>query len=260
MKRKKLAFLTLFAILIILIAFLIFDKADLAETNVAVIKMNGFIDLNKAESINKILTRANDNANIKAILLEIDSPGSTVVAAEEVVNKIDSVNKPIVSFIRETGASGAYWIAASTDKIVANSLAVTGSVGVTRSYFQFSKKLEEEGVTYEQITSGEFKELGNPYTDLTEKERQALQEKIDKVYDIFINDVKQKRNLSEADVKEISKGDIYLGIEAKQLGLIDEIGNKDVAINEIKKLLSVNKLRLIEFKEKSSSITINLGS
>ena len=260
MKRKKLIASILVILLIILIAFLIFDRTNLANDNVAVIKIDGFIDINKAESINKIITRANDNPNIKAILLEIDSPGSTVVAAEEVVSKLDSINKPVVSFIRETGASGAYWIAASTDKIVANSLAVTGSIGVTRSYFQFSKKLEKEGVTYEQVTSGEFKELGNPYTELTEKERLALQEKIDKVYEIFLNDVKEKRNLTENNLKEISKGDIYLGIEAKELGLIDEIGNKDIAINELKKLLNVDRLRLIDFKEKSSNIVIKLDS
>jgi len=257
MKRKNLL-AVLVVVLIALVAFLLIDRVSAAD-HVAVIEINGFIDVNKAESINKLLDVANSNKNIKGILLDIDSPGSTIVAAEEVVSKVNAIEKPIVSYIKETGASGAYWIAASTDKIVANSFAVTGSIGVTRSYFQISKKLEEEGVSYEQITSGEFKELGNPYTELTDKERNVLQSKIDKVYNIFLNDVKTKRNLTDNATKEVGKGDVYLGVEAKELGLIDELGGREAAINELKKLLDSKKIRLVDFKEKSNGITIKLG-
>ena len=109
------------------------------------------------------LDLAQRNPNIKGVLLEINSPGGTVVASKEIADKVKQMNKPVVSYIREIGTSGAYWIASSSNVIVADPLSITGSIGVIGSYLEFSQLLEKYGVTYQRLVSGSYKDTGSPF-------------------------------------------------------------------------------------------------
>ena len=141
------------------------------------------------------LDLAQRNPNIKGVLLEINSPGGTVVASKEIADKVKQMNKPVVSYIREIGTSGAYWIASSSNVIVADPLSITGSIGVIGSYLEFSELLEKYGVTYQRLVSGSYKDTGSPFKELTEEEKKILQSKIDLIHLRFVTDVSKNKNL-----------------------------------------------------------------
>lgn len=203
-----------------------------------------------AGSIIENIEKANKNPSIKGIILEINSPGGTVVASREVANAVKNIDKPTVAWIRELGASGAYWIASAADVIVADELSITGSIGVTSSYLEFSGLFEKYGIGYEELKAGENKEVGSPFRKLTDKERNLLQEKLDKIHEIFIQEVAENRNLDQNDVKELSTGIFYLGIEAKELGLVDVLGGKDLVEEQIKELTGIENPEYIEYRER----------
>lgn len=207
-----------------------------------------------SESVINSLKKAQDNSNIKAVILEINSPGGTVLASKEISDAVKKLNKPKVALIRDVGASGAYWIASSSDKIVADPLSITGSVGVISSYLEFGDLLNKYGVNYERLVVGKYKDIGSPYRNLTDEERNLLQNKINKIDEYFLNEVRKNRNLK--DTKKIETGEFFLGSEAKELGLIDYLGNKDTAIEVAKELSKVKEAKLVEFKEKKSILDI----
>lgn len=239
----------------------IISNNNVIQDEIVVIPINGIISTSDSsfpfessnadvDSILKALKKAKDDNSIKAVVLEINSPGGTVIASRELANAVKNLGKPNVAVIREVGASGAYWIASSSNKIIADELSITGSIGVISSYLQFSGLMEKYGITYERLTAGEYKDLGTPYKELTRDERNLLQVKLDKIQEIFINEVKKNRNITDA--KRISTGEFFLGIEAKELGLIDKFGNRETAIEEAKKLANLKSPKIVEFKEKRS--------
>lgn len=206
--------------------------------NVAVIPITGVIltegtaglfsdDVTSSTDVVAFIEQAENDPNIKAILFEINSPGGSAVASDEIGTAIKKTTKPTVSWIREVGASGGYWVASTTDVIVANRMSITGSVGVVASYLEFSGLLRRYNVTYQEMTGGVYKELGSPMKNLTEQERGVLQQKIDRIHEYFIQEVTENRNLDKAVVKEIATGEFFLGVEAKDLGLVDVLGGKD---------------------------------
>jgi len=206
------------------------------------------------DSTLKSLKKAKEDNTIKAVVLEINSPGGTVIASRELANAVKNLDKPTVAVIREVGASGAYWVASSADVIIADELSITGSIGVISSYLQFSKIMEEYGITYERLTAGSYKDLGSPYKELTQNERNILQSKLNIIQGVFINEVKENRQIT--DLNRVSTGEFFLGVEAKELGLIDKFGDRDTAIEEAKTLANLKDPRIIEFKEKTSLFNI----
>lgn len=204
-----------------------------------------------SSSIVEFLEKAENDKNIAAVLLEINSGGGSVVASREVVEKVKHLKKPVVAWIREVGASGAYWIASAADVIVADTLSMTGSIGVTASYLEFSELMEEYGVTYVPLKEGELKDIASPFKKISVNERKILEEKIKKVYDVFVEDVALNRNLTVENVEEIATGIYYLGGEAKELGLIDVIGFKQQAIDEVKKIANIEEEpEIVVYEEK----------
>ena len=202
------------------------------------------------------LDLAQRNPNIKGVLLEINSPGGTVVASKEIADKVKQMNKPVVSYIREIGTSGAYWIASSSNVIVADPLSITGSIGVIGSYLEFSELLEKYGVTYQRLVSGSYKDTGSPFKELTEEEKKILQSKIDLIHLRFVTDVSKNRNLPIEKVKELSTGMFYLGAEAKYYGLIDELGNEETAINILKEKAGIKEAKLVRYQQRRTLLDI----
>ena len=201
-----------------------------------------------SDIINYLEKAENDNT-IKAVILEINSPGGTVIGSKEIADKVKSLDKPVVSWIREVGASGAYWVASASDAIVADPLSITGSIGVVSSYLEFDKLFEKYGVTYERLVSGQFKDAGSPYKELTDEERNLLQGKIDLIHDTFVKDVSENRG---KNLGKYATGEFFLGSEAYKLGLIDYLGGKEKAINVSKELAKIEKAKTVTFKSKKS--------
>jgi len=225
--------------------------------NVAVIPIDGMIQTDdsgsfmpgmKSMDIVKLVESAQENDEIKAVIIEINSPGGTPVATDEIASAIKLVNKTKIAVIRETGASGAYWISTAADRIFANRMSIVGSIGVTASRLEIPGLLADYNVTYRKLTAGRLKDAGTIYRDMTPEERQLFQNMLDKLHNEFIKAVAENRHLPEDNVRSLATGFTYLGIEAKELGLIDEFGGRKEALKYIEQTLNITA-EPIEYKE-----------
>jgi protease IV len=267
MSRWKITLLVIaliFLISVLLSSFFNDFSAAKIDSRIAVIPIygeitledsNGIFSISQVASANTIveqIKKSQEDPTIKGIIFEINSPGGTVVASEEIANAIKKLNKPKIAWIREVGASGAYWAASSTDKIIADPMSITGSIGVLGSYIEFSGLMQKYGVTYEQLNGGKYKDLGSPYTNLTNDERILLQSKIDRIHEYFINDVAKNRNMSVEKMRKLADGSFYLGLEAKENGLVDELGGKQEAIDSIKNIAGIKDVYLVTYGKKSA--------
>jgi len=243
----------------ILISSFIGEDFEVIDGNVAVIDITGtivaekdgsylFEDVTSSDETIKLIRKADRNDKIKAMIFEINSPGGSAVASEEIANEIKKINKTTVAWIRETGASGAYWIASSTDYIIANRMSITGSIGVIASYLGFAGFLEEHNVSYERLVSGNLKDMGIPFKDLTPEERALFEKSLNLIHNYFIEEVAKNRNLNKRDVEKIATGVFYLGSEAKELGLVDELGGRDEVINYVEKQIG-EEAKTVEYKK-----------
>lgn len=191
---------------------------------------------------------------IKALVLEINSPGGSPFACKEVSDAIKSVNKPTVAWIREVGASGGYWVASTADSIVADSLSTVGSVGVISIRPDLSGLLRKLGIDMDVLASGVHKSLGLPFKALTPEEkqedRQLRQEEIEAIQQNFLAEVRKNRRLTEEATNEISSGKTYLGSQAKNLGLIDELGRRENAFKIAAEKANITRYRIVDYTKK----------
>lgn len=233
--------------------------------NVALIPIEGVITgsendfLFDASSVSteiiELIEKADENPNIKAIIFEINSPGGSAVASEEIANAVKKVNKTTVAWIREVGASGAYWIASSSDYIVANRVSITGSIGVIASYLEFPGFLEDHNVTYRRLVAGKYKDIGSPFKEMTNEEQEIFQKNLDVIRDYFVSEVAKNRNLDKKDVEKAANGLFYLGVQAKDLKLIDELGGKDEAIDYVERKENI-KAEIVEYKKEEGLLEL----
>lgn len=204
--------------------------------------------------VDKIEQAENDNS-IKAVIFEIDSGGGGPVASEEIARAIERLNKTTVAWIREMGASGAYWAAASTDRIFASKVSIVGSIGVLSSGLEFSRFLEEHNITHIRLVGGEYKDIGSPLKEMTYSEKQLLQKKIDLTHEYFLNDVARLRNLNESTKEEVGTAMIYIGMEAINFGLVDEIGSKADVVFYLEKKLNTT-VNVKSYADKKSFLDV----
>jgi protease-4 len=224
-------------------AYLITKHKEIAfGEKVAVIPLRGTIALSQDSGIfaeeratpKKIkdqLKKAERDSSVKAVVIEIDSPGGSVVAAEEIADAIEEFPKPTVAWLGEMATSGAYYVATSADYIVADQASLTGSIGVISIFPEYSKLLEKLGVNMTVIKAGEFKDFSSGFRPMTEEEKEMMEEVIFEVYEQFLDRVAVNRNLSDDYVRSVAEGKIYTGVKAKELRLVDEVGNRDKAID-----------------------------
>lgn len=227
------------AILVIITSFFIGYAYSIPQGNVALINIQGeivsFSDLLSSgvtsDDIINSLKEAESNPNVEAVILSINSPGGMVVASKEVAEYILSMNKTVVAWIRELGASGAYLIAAASDYIVCDELSITGSIGVSSSYLAYTGLLDKYGVDYVRLVTGEYKDMGTEYRNLTDSERVLLMDLIGESFDYFLNFVSRERNISLYNLSFVSDGRILSGTQAYNLGLVDELGGRPIVDN-----------------------------
>jgi protease-4 len=209
-----------------------------------------------SDTIINFIKQAENDESVRGIIIEINSPGGTVLAGKEIADALKSTNKPTVALIRDVGASGAYWAASGADKIVAHPMSITGSIGVTGSYLEFSGLMEKYGITYEELKAGKYKEEGSPFRQLTPEERNSLQERIDKIQDYFLEDIKKNRNLDNQTVEKLKEANIYLGTEAYDLKLVDYLGDRNIAINITKGLAQIEEAKIVRYEQKTGLLDL----
>lgn len=231
--------------------------------NVALIPVSGTIlvdgsspfaeDVSSSGDIVGFIQDAGDDPSIEAIVLWINSPGGSAVASKEIVDAVRSVNKTAVAVIREVGASGAYWVASAADHVFASEMSITGSIGVISSYVELAGLLRRYNMSYQRLVAGEYKDIGDPFKELGQDERDLLQSKLDIIHGFFIRSVAENRALPVGRVRELATGEFFLGVEAVDLGLVDEIGGLDSAKRYLEKELNTT----VEFSEFSKGIGLS---
>ena len=187
-----------------------------------------------AEEIIYCVDKVERESDVEIVIVEINSYGGSPVASQEIMNAIKGLSKSSVAVIREGAVSGAYLIASATNRIFASEISDVGGIGVTMSYLDYSGKNQKEGITYQQLSSGKFKDTGDPDKSLTAEEKDLLARDLKISHDFFVKKVAQNRKLDIEKVKALADGSSMLGIAAKDNGLIDEIGGRKEAENWIK--------------------------
>ncbi len=203
------------------------------------------------ETLNSQLVQAADDESVRAIVLEVNSPGGGVVASDEMYRDIldfkRETNKPVVVSMGDTAASGGYYISMASDHIVANPATLTGSLGVILSYLNYEEAANKLGLRQVVIKSGEFKDIGSPTRDLTEEERQILQQLIDETYQQFVDVIVEGRDLPRARVLELADGRIYSGKRAEALDLVDSLGDLDDATAQAQRLANLQEATVVRY-------------
>lgn len=185
-------------------------------------------DQTVSEDVAAALREAVRDPEIKAVVIRLNSPGGTAAAAQEIGAEVDRLRKSgkkVVASMGDTAASGAYWIAAGTDSIVANPGTMTGSIGVIMERYDLQGLYGNIGIDTETFKSGPYKDMGSASRSTTPEEQAIFQSMIDDIYSQFVDYVAQGRQMDTAEVRALADGRVYTGRQAKELGLVDELGD-----------------------------------
>ncbi len=184
-----------------------------------------------SDDIVKYLKTVSRERRVKALIFEIDSPGGTPYASKEIADSIKNLDKPAIAHIREHGTSGAYWIASACSKIVADPLSSIGGVGTRADRLDLSELARKIGIKIDTFAKGEYKGVGSPYSQMSEREKKFIEEHVDSFNKYFINEIRVNRNIKDEKLLEdITSGKTFLGEEALRLGLIDYMGGSKKAL------------------------------
>ncbi|MCX9084247.1 MAG: signal peptide peptidase SppA [Candidatus Methanoperedens sp.] len=213
-----------------------------------------------SEEITQSLDEADEDENVKAIVLRVNSPGGSPASAQEIVSRMKKIDKPIVISMGDVAASAAYYISAPADRIIANPDTMTGSIGVIWEFQNRSKFYDKDGTSFYIAKSGELKDMGGDWKGLSDTEKQYADQVILEAYNRFVQEVAQDRNLSLSKVKDLADGRIYTGIKAKELGLVDELGSFDDAIKVAAQLGGLSGKPKVGYSNKPSLSRLLFGS
>ena len=256
--RTAFAILALSAIgyfILTLFAGFLFEAGWVGGDKVALIRIEGVI-IDSRETIEE-LRRYRDNPTVKAIVLRIDSPGGAVVPSQEIFAEVQKTRAEgkikVVTSMGNVAASGGYYIAAATNRIVANPGTLTGSIGVIMELPNLKGLLEKVGVQSVVIKSGRYKDMASPFRAMPEENRVLLQAVLDDVHAQFIEAVAVGRDMKLEQVRVLADGRIFTGKQAKSVSLVDEIGDLHDAINIAARLVGISgEPRVIETRKRFS--------
>ena len=217
------------------------DSQVLRGTNnkekIRVVNLNGVIqsDSNNEFVIDQ-LKACGEDPSTRGVILAVNSPGGSVYVSEQIAKEIKNLKEkdiPVYSVMEEMAASGGYYVSAPTDRIYASNETLTGSIGVIMQMYSLEGLFDKYGIKEQNITSGKMKDAGSPGRDLSAEEKKYFQELIDSAYKRFVKIVSEGRNMSEDKVKKIADGRVYDGEQALKNGLVDKIGDLDMAIDDM---------------------------
>lgn len=252
MKSKKLKIFFIILGSFLFISFLAtLMESGLSSGKIAVVSVKGVII--DSSSIIEELKQYRKNSAIRAIILRVDSPGGAVVPSQEIYEEIKRTTKikPVVVSMGSVAASGGYYISCPATKIIANPGTLTGSIGVLMELPNIKGLLDKIGVKSEIVKSGKYKDITSPFKPLQQDEREVLQRLIDDVHEQFIKAVSEGRKIPMENIKRIADGRVFTGIKAKELGLVDEIGDFDSAIKVAAQLGKIRGEPEIVYKKTS---------
>lgn len=206
----------------------------------------------------KMLRKIREDKTVKAVVLRINSPGGSVLASENILREVNlckEAGKPIVVSMGDVAASGGYYIACQADSIFAEPNTITGSIGVFGVVPILQKTMKENlGITMDTVRTGRYSAFGTPFLDFSPEESRMIQERVEWIYQDFLAKVSKGRNMTVAQVDSIAQGRVWAGKKAREIGLVDAMGNLDRAIASAAKLAKLEKYRTTEYPRTKTGI------
>jgi protease-4 len=199
------------------------------------------------------LHQAADDESVKAVILEVNSPGGGVTASDAMHDAIldfkRQARKPVVVSMGDTAASGGYYISTAADRIVANETTLTGSLGVIFSWLNYGEAARKLGLEEEVFKSGKFKDIGSPTREPTKEEAEIFRGLIDEAYGDFVRVISEGRGIPRDRVREIADGRVYSGQQARALNLVDELGGLDRAADVARRLSKTREATVVRYTQ-----------
>ena len=243
--------------LILLIGMISLFIDGLGRDKLAVITVKGIIADSK--SVIEQIHEADEISGVKGMVIRINSPGGGVGASQEIYREVSKIkDKKVVVSMGSVAASGGYYIACGAEKIYANPGTLTGSIGVLMEFANVEELLGKIGLKGYVVKSGEYKDMGSPIRPMTDQERELLQGVIDSTYGQFVKVVANGRKLPEDYVRGLADGRIFTGEQAKDLKLVDELGDLDDAIDGVAKMAGIKGKPYVKYMEKKRFSIFNL--
>ena len=245
------------------------DKSEKEKDKIAVIYAEGTINyFEDSKKINEIITPekiqkelaiAEKSDDIKGVVIRVNSPGGSALASDIIYNSIKNLTKPVYISMGGVAASGGYYISAAGDKIYADKETLTGSIGVITMIPNISELLKKAEINYSVISKGKYSDMGSLVRDLTEDEKDKIRASSLKVYEEFVDRVAEGRNMAREEVLKSAEGRVWLGEEAKEIGLVDEIGGIEKAVGDLALSLGLEDYKVVESlkEEKIESVIKN---
>ena len=245
------------------------DKSEKEKDKIAVIYAEGTINyFEDSKKINEIITPekiqkelaiAEKSDDIKGVVIRVNSPGGSALASDIIYNSIKNLTKPVYISMGGVAASGGYYISAAGDKIYADKETLTGSIGVITMIPNVSEFLKKAEINYSVISKGKYSDMGSLVRDLTEDEKDKIRASSLKVYEEFVDRVAEGRNMTREEVLKSAEGRVWLGEEAKKIGLVDEIGGIEKAVGDLALSLGLEDYKVVESlkEEKIESVIKN---
>ena len=200
-----------------------------------------------ADDIVEQIDRADEDDNVDALLLKLNTPGGEVVPSDDIRLAAERFDGPTVAYATDVCASGGYWIASGCDELWAREGSIVGSIGVIGSRVNASELAEKVGLSYERFAAGEYKDAGTPLKEMEENEREYLQGLIDDYYETFVERVSEGRDMDAEFVRD-TEARIYLGESAHELGLVDELGTRREIEDDLADRLETDEVAVEEFE------------
>ncbi|MEW6443290.1 MAG: signal peptide peptidase SppA [bacterium] len=221
----------------------------LSQPKIGVILIQGV--LADSRPVIEELERYKEREDVKALVFRIDSPGGTVVAAQEVYAEIRKLRgqKITLSSLGNVAASGGYYVASATEEILANPGTVTGSIGVISEYANVEELLRKIGLRSTVLKAGRFKDAGSPFREMTPEEEAYMQSLLDSIHKQFIRDVAQGRRKTPDEIEPYSDGRVFTGEQAHEIGLVDRLGDFQDALDRAAELAGIEGKPVILYPE-----------
>lgn len=256
--------IALLAIILVIITIPLLS-CSMPLDKVAVISLSGTIQAGQGSSlfggsaitpddVRINLKKASDDPMVRAVVIRVDSPGGDPAACQEIVYELERIQKPVVISMRSMATSGGYYISAKANKIVALPSTLTGSIGVITQVPDLKGLFDKIGVKMEILKAGKYKDMYAGMRELTQEERDLIQKNTDQIYDQFVDVIVQGRHMDKQKVLSLANGQIYTGIQAKELGLVDEIGDLQTAIDLAAKLAGTQAPKVEYYEPESSNL------
>jgi protease IV len=221
---------------------------------IGVIEIEGMISDSK--DVAEELVRFKEDSSIRGVILRVNTPGGGVAATQEIYREVVKLKekKKVYVSMGSVCASGGYYVAAAGDKVFANPATITGSIGVIMEQMVVEELLKKVGLQPNTIKSGAFKDVGSPFRKMNPDERAYFQEILDSMHEQFIKVVAEGRKMPMDAARKLSDGRIYTGLQAKNLGLVDNIGDFYDTVDEMKKILNIPGKPTLVYGRKPLSI------